>query len=316
VPATVTEASTAGHPTLTLASSDGALDVTFVPSVGMVGASMRHDGTELLGQRGGLAAYAQTGATFGIPLLHPWANRLDGMRYVIDGREVLLDPAVSPLHLDGNGLPIHGLLAASPYWEVLGATAGPDAAVLTARLDFGAHAELLAAFPFPHVVVIEATVSGSALTVLTTVEATGDVPVPISFGYHPYLALPDVARDEILIGLPVRRQDLLDDRGIQTQKTKTVRPGVRPLAGRAFDDLYGDLSSPADFTLEGGGRVVAVHFAEGYPVAQVYAPPGEPFICFEPMTAPTNALVTGAGVAAVRSGDRFSARFSITVSAA
>jgi len=45
-----------------------------------------------------------------------------------------------------------------------------------------------------------------------------------------------------------------------------------------------------------------------------YAPPGEPFICFEPMTAPTNALVTGAGVAAVRPGDRFSARFSITAS--
>lgn len=316
MPATVTESSTAGHPTLTLASADGAFDVTFAPSVGMVACSMRHHGAELLGQRGGLAAYAQAGSTFGIPLLHPWANRLDGMRYEIEGREVVLDPAVSPLHLDGNGLPIHGLLAASPYWEAIGATEGSDTAVLTARLDFGAHAELLAAFPFPHVVVIRATVSGSTLTVVTTVEATGELPVPISFGYHPYLALPDVARDEMLIGLPVRRQDLLDDRGIQTQKTRTVRPGVRPLADRTFDDLYGDLSSPAAFTLEGGGRAVAVHFAEGYPFAQVYAPPGEPFICFEPMTAPTNALVTGAGVAAVRPGDRFLARFSITASTA
>src|SRR4051812_50141521 len=56
----------------------GALESHWVPSMGMVGASLRHEGRELLGQRGGLEAYASRGATFGIPLLHPWANRLGG----------------------------------------------------------------------------------------------------------------------------------------------------------------------------------------------------------------------------------------------
>ena len=312
--ATVTQSSLGGRGTLTLTSPDRCLEVTYVPSVGMVACSMRHHGEELLGQRGGLEAYAKTGSTFGIPFLHPWANRLDGMRYSIAGREVLLDPAISPLHLDANGLAMHGLLGASPYWEVVGTTETTEAAVLTARLDFGAHAELLAAFPFPHVVVIEATVSDARLTVVTTVEATGDVPVPIAFGYHPYLALPDVPRQEIQIGLAVLREDLLDDRGIPTKESRKVEPSRAPLGSRSFDDLYGELSSPTTFTLEGAGRLVAVNFADGFNVAQVYAPPGEPFICFEPMTAVTNALVTDAGVTMALPGESFKASFSVSVS--
>jgi hypothetical protein len=31
----------------------------------------------------------------------------------------------------------------------------------------------------------------------------------------------------------------------------------------------------------------------GYPFAQVFAPPTEDVVCFEPMTAPVNALATG-----------------------
>ena len=51
--------------------------------------SLTHRGEELLGQRGGLPAYRERGATFGIPLLHPWANRLDGDGLLVqrpDGR--------------------------------------------------------------------------------------------------------------------------------------------------------------------------------------------------------------------------------------
>ena len=49
-----------------------------VPAIGMVVASLRHRGEELLAQRDGLAAYAREGTTMGVPFLHPWANRLDG----------------------------------------------------------------------------------------------------------------------------------------------------------------------------------------------------------------------------------------------
>src|SRR5262245_28328204 len=99
-----------GYRARTLFSPGGSLEATFVVGAGMVGCSLRHDGAELLDPRGGVVRYAQTGSTMGIPLLHPWANRLDGLRYAAAGRAVILDPASDVLHLDDRGLPIHGLL--------------------------------------------------------------------------------------------------------------------------------------------------------------------------------------------------------------
>src|SRR5215208_7254760 len=87
------------------------LRVAFAPSAGMVGYSLTHRGDELLGLRGGLSAYRERGSSFGIPLLHPWANRLAGTTYTAGGRRVELDPQRSPMHLDPNGLPIDGVLA-------------------------------------------------------------------------------------------------------------------------------------------------------------------------------------------------------------
>src|SRR4051812_30969023 len=94
------------------------LTAMWVPSVGMVGASLRHRDRELLGLRGGLESYRARGSTFGIPLLHPWANRLGGFAYRADGVDVALDAGTPGLHTEEHGLPIHGLVAASPDWRV------------------------------------------------------------------------------------------------------------------------------------------------------------------------------------------------------
>ena len=48
------------------------------------------------------------------------------------------------------------------------------------------------------------------LTWSVTLTATGDVPVPVSFGWHPYLRLPGVPRAEWDLQLPLVREALLD----------------------------------------------------------------------------------------------------------
>jgi galactose mutarotase-like enzyme len=287
----------------------GELEATFVPAVGMVGTSLRHRGEELLDRQAGLAAYAETGAVMGIPLLHPWANRLDGHQYRAGGREVRL-PAGPPLvHCEEHGLPIHGLLAASQYWQLEDVSRGH----LHARMDFAAHAELAAAFPFAHELAVDVALRPEALTIATTLRATGDVPVPVSFGYHPYLRLPGVPRDAWEVGMPARRHLLADGRGIPTGAV-AHRPAERfRLGGRSYDDGYDGLRDGASFTLAGGGRAISVRFERGYPVGQVFAPAGRPFVCFEPMTAPTNALSSGQGLRWVMPGDQFTAVFSIAV---
>lgn len=290
----------------------GELEAAFVPSLGMVGASLRHAGEELLDRRGGPAAYRDTGAVMGLPFLHPWANRLAGEEYEVDGHHVRL-PAGPPRRSDEQGLPMHGLVAAHPGWAVLGADANSDSARLAARLDFSADRALLEGFPFPHDVVVEVSLTPGALRLATTVTPTGGAPVPIAFGYHPYLRLPGVDRSRWELTAPPRRQLELDARKLPAGSA-WPRPAEQfALGDRGFDDSFDGIADGAAFTIAGGGREIAVTHHEGYPVAQVFSPAGAPFVCLEPMTAPTNALRTGTGLRRAIPGRPFTARFSIAV---
>jgi aldose 1-epimerase len=309
----ISEAGVGGHAMRVLSTPDGTLEAAFAPRVGMVGCSFRHRGEEVLGQRGGLQKYAETGSTFGIPLLHPWANRLDGWDYDAAGASVHLDAETSPLRPDPHGLPIHGMLAASPFWEVTEATADAGSARLLARFDFADHPALLAGFPFPHELEQGVRLQQSTLSIETTVRATGERAVPVAFGYHPYFHLPEVPRPEWRVDMPLRRRALLDERGIPTGEEEDFDAERGALGERTYDDLFPGVEEMTEFRLSGGGRTVAVTFERGYPWAQVYAPPDQELICFEPMTAPTNALVSGEGLELVEPGGSYTARFSITV---
>src|SRR5262249_7165974 len=157
---------------------------------------------------GGLEAYVAERKTMGIPLLYPWANRVGSRRFTVAGREVVIDPDATPLRLDGAGLPMHGLLSGVEGWQVT----EHDGATRGARFDFAAHDALMAAFPFAHELRFEATLTGATLTIALTVLASGDARVPIAFGFHPYLRLPDVDRSDWEIAIPVREQLRLDAR--------------------------------------------------------------------------------------------------------
>jgi len=300
---------------LALLSHARDLRVAFAPAAGMVAYSLTHRGDELLGLRGGLAAYRQRGSSFGIPLLHPWANRLAGLSYAVGGRSVELD-GDTPLHLDANGLPIHGVVAASPHWRETGRTPGNGSAAIGARLDYAAHEDLMSAFPFPHELHVEAELKDGTLRVGTILLPTGDVAVPVAFGWHPYLRLPGVPRAEWRVELPVRRRAVLDERGLPTGASEPVAIEPAPLGERTYDDLFIELERPALFALEGGGRRIELELGDGYPFAQVYAPLGtgdEPYVCFEPMTAPVNALISGDGLRSVPPGGSFRADFTVRV---
>jgi galactose mutarotase-like enzyme len=304
-----------GFQALTLSFEAGELEAAFVPAAGMVGCSLRHRGDELLGQRGGLRTYVEKHSTMGIPLLHPWANRVSEMRFALDGREVDLDQPGLPLSLDPNGLPIHGLLSGASGWRVERHEEIEMGGVLAASFDFGARDDLLTAFPFPHRVDVEATLSGPTLTVKTGVTATGDAAVPVSFGYHPYFRLPGVERSAWWVEIPVSERIVLDDEELPSGRTAEAKIPAGPLNSRTFDDEFIAPEASAPFVLEGGGRRVEVSFRDSYPYAQVYAPADDDVIAFEPMTAPTNALVSGRGLSSVQPGESYEAAFSVTVAA-
>jgi aldose 1-epimerase len=296
-----------GYETLVLRSAEARLEAAFVPRAGNVLASLRDGGEELLGQRGGVAQYAGGMTTMGVPLLHPWANRLAGDSYVAAGRRVTLGGLA--VQRDEHGLPIHGVANGIPWWDVRRL----DAGALRASLAFGARPELLAAFPFPHRLTVDAALTGRTLALRTTLQPTGALAVPIAFGFHPYLRLPGVPRRDWHVELPALERLELDDRGLPTGRSEPVGAWAGLLGDRVFDHAYRSAGPGTTFAVSGGGRRIELRFDDGFPLAQVFAPADDDVICFEPMTAPTNALITGDGLTLVGPTDVYSAAFSITV---
>jgi aldose 1-epimerase len=298
-----------GEPALTLAA--GQLEATFLPGLGLLGTGLRHRGQELLALPGGVEGY-RDGHVTGLPLLAPWANRLPGWRYRAAGVEVDLEGL--DLHTDPAGLPIHGTMTARGGWRLERLAAEADRAMLGAAFDYGARPELLAAFPFPHRLTVTATLQGASLAVTTALAATGDRPVPVAFGWHPYLQLPGAPRSAWRLLLPRRTHLELDERGLPTGKSADEPAEADPVGERTYDDLYALEDDPAErrLGLEAAGRRLVVAYGDGYDHAQVFAPPGAEFVCLEPMTAPTAALAAGT-TPLVAPGDSFTARFTITV---
>ncbi len=247
----------------------------------------------------------RAGRTTGIPLLHPWANRLGARRYRACGVDVDLSGLELPT--DPNGLPIHGTVTGDGGWSVR-RRSGVE---LAATLDYAARADLLTPFPFPHELSVEVALTPTSLAVTTAVHATGDRSVPISFGWHPYLRLPRVARRSWRLRLPDRDHAELDGKQLPTGRSTPEPAESAPLGDRGFDEHYA-LGDDRRAAISAGGRTVWLWAAEGYGHLQVYAPPGERFVCLEPMTAPVNALVEGR-YPVVQPGMTFEARFEITV---
>jgi aldose 1-epimerase len=262
----------------------GDLEATFLPELGMTGVSLCWQGRELVAVPGGPRALTG-GHTAGLPLLHPWANRLAGRRYVALGKAVNLRRV--PLPTDPNGLPIHGTMVGVDGWTIASLEAGRRSARLHARFDYAGTFADLAAFPFPHVVEIDAAVDARQLAVTTVVRPL-EGPVPVAFGWHDYFQLPGPRRTWRLRMPPCEHLGL-DRRMIPTGRRSPQPAEDAPLAGRTFDDGYA-LGDDRRFALTGGGVQLEVELDAGYPYAQIWVPPGRPFACIEPMAAPTNAL--------------------------
>src|ERR1051326_1272416 len=54
----------------------------------------------------------------GIPFLAPWANRIDGDSYWVNGRQHHLNPEIRNFRRDSFGNPIHGLVNYSRDWTL------------------------------------------------------------------------------------------------------------------------------------------------------------------------------------------------------
>jgi aldose 1-epimerase len=286
----------------------GDLQAVFLPDHGMLGPSLRYQGLEILRRVEDLEAAAARGSSAGIPLLYPWANRLAEPRYRVLEQEVVLDRSSPLLHFDEHGLPMHGVPWPLLPWVVTEASED----FLGARLEWSS-SDLLAVFPFHHWVELTARLRPDGLTLETTVVASSESPVPVSFGFHPYFGFSESSRANWHLKLPAMRKLLLDGRGIPTGEEKRFSGFNDALGDNSFDDGFALIEERTTFSVVGANYKISVELLAGYRYAQVFAPKDKDFIALEPMTAPTSALTSGRGLRFVQPGGRFRAVFRIGV---
>ena len=238
-----------------------------MPGAGMLCCSLRHRGEELLAQNAGVAAYAQRGKTMGIPLLYPWANRLAGFDYSVAGRTVTVPHDPARIALDGNGLPIHGVIGGRLRWELTQRHRAPHR---RASLDRATALERVAAagavrgVPVPHDLHYEARLAGGApggddrRGCMRRRRRSGGVwtaPLPVAAG---------AARERYLVELPSMRHLELDAQQIpRRRRSGSCRPGDSSWPSSEFDDGFDQVLEPARFAVERRTRRLELEFVEG-----------------------------------------------------
>ena len=272
------------------------IEVSIVPSVGNIAYAFTVRGKNILWSPfHTLAEMKANPALCGVPFLEPWANRLDQDAFYANGKKYQLNPDLGNIRRDQNQKPIHGLLLFSPNWKIAAVQSDGRSAHVTSRLEFWRDPDLMAQFPFAHDIEMTYRLADGALEVETVVINHAGEPMPVAVGYHPYFQMPDIPRDQCKVHVAAREHLELSPMLIPTgARTPVTLPDPTPLATTQLDDVFSKLvrgsNERAEFWMEGGGRKISVIYGPKYTVAVIYAPPGKEFICFEPMSAITNAF--------------------------
>ncbi len=236
----------------------------------------------------------------GVPFLAPWADLLDEQAFWANGKRYAFNMGLGNVR---GERPIHGLLTHSPLWLVTEVGADERSAHVSSRLEFWKYPDLMAQWPFAHEYEITYRLADGVLEVKTILTNLSDDPMPVALGFHPYLQIPGIPRDEWVAHLSARIHVAADENQIPTGEMPPLDiPNPLPLRGQTLDNGFTDLERDADgrahFSIKSGGKSVEILFGPKYPVATIYlpaAPPGETreFICIEPLTA----IISGVNLA-------------------
>ena len=102
-----------GVPVVRLADKVRKVEVTVVPSVGNLAYEMKVNGKNILYfPSDDISEFQKQPRLSGIPLLAPWANRLDQQAFFANGQKYNFDMELGNVR---GEIPIHGLLTFSPH---------------------------------------------------------------------------------------------------------------------------------------------------------------------------------------------------------
>jgi aldose 1-epimerase len=232
----------------------------------------------------------------GIPLLAPFANRLDETAFYANGQKYNFDMELGNVR---GPIPIHGFLSDAKQWRLVEARADTQSAWVTTMLDFSRNPKWMQQFPFAHTITMTYRLHDGALEVQTLIHNVSGEPMPVAIGFHPYFQLTDSPRDEWTLSLDARSRWRLAPNLIPTGETEPIEqiygdPRAIALKDRALDDVFGDLTRDKDgratMSVRGKAQQIDVVLGPNYRAAVVYSPKASAFVALEPMAGITNSM--------------------------
>ena len=225
----------------------------------------------------------------GIPLLAPFANRLDEQAFYANGKKYNFDMELGNVR---GAIPIHGYLSGAKDWKVVEAKADAKAAWVTTKLDFYRNPQWMKQFPFAHTLEITYRLEDGVLEVRTTIENLSTEPMPVAIGFHPYFQLTDSTRENWTLSVAAKTRWLLADNKIPTGETQPIEkffpdPKAVRLKDFDLDDVFGDLERDAE------GRAVMSVKGKSQQLDVIVGPHFRSVVLYSPN--PANARGGGGG---------------------
>jgi aldose 1-epimerase len=254
-------------------------------------------------------------------VLAPWPNRIRDGRYVFLGEPHQLALTEPPRH---NA--IHGLVS-WVSWRCVAQSADSVTLEHTVPAQPG--------YPWPLLLRTQWSVGPDGLRVTHEATNLGSAPGPFGLGVHPYLRLPGVAVDDVVLRIPARNRLLLDGRllpigaakvaGGEYDFTEARRIGAAIL-DTAFGDVIADPSTPDG---PAGRSTVTLSTVDGSVGLRIWADPafrwwqvftGDTLtgerqrrsVAVEPMTCPPDAFRSGRDVLVLEPGQAWTGTWGIT----
>ncbi len=205
------------------------------------------DGQNLVLTAPSLEAFKARSGLTGIPLLAPFANRLDQTAFYANGKKYTFDMGLGNVR---GPIPGTGFVNGSTDWKLAGFHADAKSAWVTCRLDFYRIPEFMKQFPFAHTITMTYRVSEGTLEVHTRLDNLSDEPMPVVIGFHPIYSLPEGNRNDWTVSVAAKTHWIEIPERLPTGETQPIedffnadksRTAVHLKNYGLIDDVFTDL---------------------------------------------------------------------------
>lgn len=217
----------------------------------------------------------------GMPLLAPFANRLDQTAFYANGKKYNFDLEQGSIR---GPIPSTGFVNGTNTWQLVEFKADANGAWVTSRLDFYKNPQFMQQWPFAHTMTMTYRVSAGALEVRTRVDNMSAEPMPVVFGYHPIFELPDGNRNDWTVSVDARTHWIEIPQRLPTGETQPIekffnadRTAIQlknyALIDDVFTGLIRDANGRATMKLMGGGKELHVSLGPKFGTVLLWSTP-------------------------------------------